>query len=79
MSKKVVYENQDQPKIDHIAEKTIYPMTVYPGRSVMSSMKSVQSFEKRTQENIPGIHLCDMKMRTFNQVSDVKDGIFGQK
>ena len=26
---------RDQPKIDHIAGKTIYPMTLYPGRSVL--------------------------------------------
>ena len=41
------------------------------GPQIMSSMKSVQSFEKRTQVNIPGLHvvelshLCDMEMRTF--------------
>ena len=29
------YSVWDQPKIDHIAGKTIYPMTIYPGRSVM--------------------------------------------
>ena len=28
------YSVRDQPEIDHIAGKTIYPMTMYPGRSV---------------------------------------------
>ena len=28
------YSVRDQPEIDHIAGKTIYPMTIYPGRCV---------------------------------------------
>ena len=28
---------RDQAKIDHISGKTIYPMTIYPGRSVFSN------------------------------------------
>ena len=30
---------RDPPKIDRIAVKTIYPMTIYPGRSVVDFVK----------------------------------------
>ena len=49
----------DQPKIDHIAGKTIYPMTIYPGCSVVRlfDLQCHVSFSPKTIEFLDHLHL----------------------